>query len=124
MVDEFIRSLLFEKRRPVFKRVADMSWARSTAFRPRYDSIPYDVMFRWCSSNFIFSVLENSSAGEWNYNSDGIDDDQVKREIQMQGVLGKCKSSTFHVLVQERVASECERRRKEFLPGLGLLWDC
>ena len=53
-----------------------------------------------------FSVLANSSAGEWNCD---VLDDQIKRVLK--GVLEL--QEQFHVQVQERVAAECERRRKE-----------
>ena len=53
-----------------------------------------------------FSVLANSSAGEWNCD---VLDDQIKRALK--GVLEL--QEQFHVQVQERVAAERERRRKE-----------
>ena len=52
-------------------------------------------------------MLANSSAGEWN--CDVLDDDQIKRALK--GVLEL--QQQFHVQVQERVAAERERRRKE-----------
>ena len=59
-----------------------------------------------------FSVLANSSAGEWN--CDVLDDNQIKRALK--GVLEL--QEQFHVQVQERVAAERERRRKESSAGL------
>ena len=61
-----------------------------------------------------FSVLADSSAGEWN--CDVLDDDQIKRALK--GVLEL--QEQFHVQVQERVAAERERRRKESSAGLEL----
>ena len=61
-----------------------------------------------------FSVLANSSAGEWN--CDVLDDDQIKRALK--GVLEL--QEQFHVQVEERVAAERERRRKESSAGLQL----
>ena len=61
-----------------------------------------------------FSVLANSSAGEWN--RDVLDDDQIKRALK--GVLEL--QEQFHVQVQERVAAKRERRRKESSAGLEL----
>ena len=60
-----------------------------------------------------FSVLANSSAGEWN--CDVLDHDQIKRALK--GVLEL--QQQFHVQVQERVAAERERR-KESSAGLEL----
>ena len=57
-------------------------------------------------------MLANSSAGEWN--CDVLDDDQIKRALK--GVLEL--QEQFHV--QERVAAERERRRKESSAGLKL----
>ena len=56
--------------------------------------------------------MANSSAGEWN--CDVLDDDQIKRALK--GVLEL--QEQFHVQVQERVAAERERRRKESSAGL------
>ena len=61
-----------------------------------------------------FSVLANSSAGEWN--CDVLGDDQIKRALK--GVLES--QEQFHVQVQERAAAERERRRKESSAGLEL----
>ena len=51
--------------------------------------------------------MANSSAGEWN--CDVLDDGQIKRALK--GVLEL--QEQCHVQVQERVAAERERRRKE-----------
>ena len=59
-------------------------------------------------------MLVNSSAGEWN--CDILDDDQINRALK--GVLEL--QEQFHFQVQERVAAERERRRKEFSAGLEL----
>ena len=59
-------------------------------------------------------MLANSSAGEWN--CDVLDDDQIKRVVK--GVLEL--QEQFHVQVQERVAAERDRRRKESSAGLEL----
>ena len=88
-----------------------VQWALNTAFRPRYGSTPYHVMFG-CAPRTSFSVLANSSAGEWNF--DVLDDDQIKRALK--GVLEL--QEQFHVQVQERVAAERERRRTESSAGL------
>jgi len=90
-----------------------VQWALNTAFRPRYGSTPYHVMFGRAPRT-SFSVLANSSAGEWN--CDVLDDDQIKRALK--GVLEL--QQQFHVQVQERVAAERERRRKESSAGLEL----
>ena len=57
-------------------RLPAVQWALNTAFRPRYGSTPYHVMFG-SAPRTSFSVLANSSAGEWN--CDVLDDDQIKR---------------------------------------------
>ena len=59
-------------------------------------------------------MLAHSSAGEWN--CDVLDDYQIKRALK--GVLEL--QGQFHVQVQERVAAERERRRKESSAGLEL----
>ena len=59
-------------------------------------------------------MLANSSAGKWN--CDVLDDDQIKRALK--GVLEL--QEQFHVHVQERVAAERDRRRKESSAGLEL----
>ena len=56
--------------------------ALNTAFRPRYGSTPYHVMFGRAPRT-SFSALANSSAGEWN--CDVLDDDQIERALK--GVL-------------------------------------
>ena len=59
-------------------------------------------------------MLVNSSAGQWN--CDVLDDDQTRRALKgMLALHEQC-----HVQVQERVAAECERRRKESSAGLEL----
>ena len=60
-------------------------------------------------------MLVNSSAGEWN--CDVLDDDRIKGALK--GVLEL--QEQFHVQVEERVAAERERRRKESSAGLELL---
>ena len=84
-----------------------------TAFRPRYGSKPYHVVFGRAPRT-SFSVLANSSAGEGNCGVLG--DDQIKRALK--GVLEL--QEQFHVQVQERVTAERERRRKESSAGLEL----
>ena len=59
-------------------------------------------------------MLANSSAGEWK--CDVLDDGQIQRALK--GVLEL--QEQFHVPVQERVAAERERRRKESSAGLEL----
>ena len=59
-----------------------VQWALNTAFRSRYGSTPYHVMFGRAPRT-SFSVLSNFSAGEWN--CDVLDDDQMKRVLK--GVL-------------------------------------
>ena len=59
-------------------------------------------------------MLAKSSAGEWN--CDVLDDDQIKRALKDVLEL----QQQFHVQVQERVAAERERRRKESSAGLEL----
>ena len=88
-----------------------VQWALNTAFRPRYGCTPYHVMFGRARRT-SFSVLANSSAGECI--CDVLDDDQIKRALK--GVLEL--QEQFHVQVQERVAAERERRRKESSAGL------
>ena len=87
MVKEVVRSLrsiLLEQRRAVSEWVdvlQAVQWALNTAFRPRYGSTPYHVMFGRAPRTF--SILANSSAGEWN--CDVLDDGQIKRTLK--GVL-------------------------------------
>ena len=110
------RSILLEQRRAVSKWVdvlPAVQWTLNTAFRRRYGSTPHHVMFGRAPRT-SFSVLANSSAGEWN--CDVLDDDQIKRAFK--GVLGL--QEQFHVQVQERVAAERERRRQESSAGLEL----
>ena len=119
MVKEVVRSLrsiLLEQRRAVSEWVAVLpavQWALNTAFRPRYGNTPYHVMFGRAPRT-SFSVLANSSAGEWN--CDVLDDDHIKRALK--GVLEL--EEQFHVQVQEPVAAELGRRRKELSAGLEL----
>ena len=75
-----------------------VQWALHTAFRPRYGSMPYHVMFGRAPRT-SFSVLANSSAGEWNCD---VLDDQIKRALK--GVLEL--QEQFHVQVQ----GTCSRR--------------
>ena len=78
MVKEVVSSLcsiLLEQRRAVSVWVdvlPTVQWAHNTSFRPRYGSTPYYVMFGRAPTT-SFSVLANSSAGEWNCNV--LDDD-------------------------------------------------
>ena len=93
------RSVLLEQRRAVSEWVdvlPAVQWALNTSFRPRYGSTPYHVMFGRAPRT-SFSVLANSSAGEWN--CDVLDDDQIK--LALKGVLEL--QEQFHVQVQERV---------------------
>ncbi|CAN0312796.1 unnamed protein product [Scytosiphon promiscuus] len=119
MVKEVVRSLrsiLSEQRRQVSEWVdvlPAVQWSLNTAFRPRYGSTPYHVMFGR-PPRTSFSVLANSSAGQWN--CDVLDNDQIKRALQ--GVLEL--QEQFHVQVQERVAAERERRRRKSSEGLEL----
>ena len=83
-----------------------VQWVLNTAFRPRYGGTPSHVMFGRAPRT-SFSVLANSSAGEWN--CDALDDDQIKRALK--GVLEL--QQQFHVQVHERVAAERERTRTE-----------
>ena len=111
-----LRSILLEQRRAVSDWVdvlPAVQWALNTAFRSRYGSTPYHVMFGRALRT-SFSVLVNSSAGEWNY--DVLDDDQIK--CALMGVLEL--QEQFHVQVQDRVAAERERRRNESSAGLEL----
>ena len=71
-----------------------MQWALNTAFRPRYGSTPYHVMFGRAPRT-SFSVLANSSAEEWN--CEVLDDDQIKRALKDVLEL----QEQFHVQVQE-----------------------
>ena len=66
-----LRSIILEQRLAV-----------NTVFRPRYGSTPYHVMFGRAPRTY-FSVLADSSAGEWN--CDVLDDDHIKRALK--GVL-------------------------------------
>ena len=119
MVKEVVRSLrsiLLEQRRAVSELVdvlPAVQWALNTAFRLRYGSTPYHVMFG-CAPRTPFSVLANSSTGEWN--CDVLDDHQIKRALK--GVLEL--QEQFYVQLQERVAAERERRRNESSAGLEL----
>ena len=62
------RSIILEQRR-AFSEWVDVlpavRWVLNTAFRPRYGSTSYHVMFGRAPRT-SFSVLANSSAGEWN----------------------------------------------------------
>ena len=83
-VVRFLRSIFLEQRRAVSEWVEALpavQWALNTAFRPQYGST-YHVMFGRAPRT-SFSVLANSSAGEWN--CDVLDDDQIKRALK--GVL-------------------------------------
>ena len=104
MVKEVVRSLrsiLLEQRVAVSEWVdvlPAVPWVLNTAFRPSYDSTPYHVMFGRAPRT-SFSVLANSSAGEWNCD---VLDDQIKRALK--GVLEL--QEQFHVQVQ----GTCSRR--------------
>ena len=108
MVKEVVRSLrsiLLEQRRAISEWIdvlPAVQWALNTALCPSYSSTPYHVMFGRAPRT-SFSVLANSSDGEWN--CDVLDDDQNKHALK--GVLEL--QQQFHVQVQERVAAECER---------------
>ena len=111
-----LRSILLEQRREVTEWVdvlPAVQWALNTAYRRRYDSTPYHVMFGRAPRT-SFSVLASSSEGEWN--CDVLDDTQLKQAVQ--GVLELQES--FHVQVQERVAAERARRRDGSSSGLEL----
>ena len=71
-----LRCILLEQRRAVFERVyvlPAVQRALNTAFRPRYGSTPYHVMFGRAART-SFPMMANSSAGECN--CDVLDDDQ------------------------------------------------
>ena len=111
-----LRSILLEQRRAVSEWVdvlPAVKWALNTAYRRRYDSTPYHVMFGRAPRT-SFSVLASSSEGGWN--CDILDDQQIKRAVQ--GVLEL--QERFHVQVQERVAAERARRREGSSSGLEL----
>ena len=99
MVKEVVRSLrsiLLDHRRVVSKWVdvlPAVQWALNTAFCPCYSSTPYHVMSGRAPRTF-FSVLANSSAGEWNCGV--LDEDETKRALK--GVLEW--QEQFHVQVQ------------------------
>ena len=109
-----LRSLLLEQRRAVSEWVdvlPAVQYVLNTAYRRRYDSTPYHVMFARASRT-SFSVLASSSTGEWK--CDVLDDGQIRRALQ--GVLEL--QELFHIQVQERVAAERARRRERSLSGL------
>ena len=111
-----LRSILLEQRREVTEWVdvlPAVQWALNTAYRGRYDSTPYQVMFGRAPRT-SFSVLASSSEGKWN--CDVLDDTQLKQAVR--GVLELQES--FHVQVQERVAAERARRRAGSSSGLEL----
>ena len=101
MVKEVVRSLrsiFLDERRAVSEWVEVLpavKWALNTAFRPRYGSTPYHVMFGRAPRTSL-SMLATSSAGEWNCNV--LDDDQIK--CALKGVLEL--QEMFHVQGQER----------------------
>ncbi|CAM9540190.1 unnamed protein product [Sphacelaria rigidula] len=97
-----LRSILLEQRRwvDVFPAV---QWALNTAYRRRYDSTPYHVIF-------------GRAPRTWFSNCDILDGGQIKRALQ--GVLDS--QERFHVQVQERVAAERARRRAGSSSGLEL----
>ena len=77
-----LRSILLEQRREVTEWVdvlPAVQWALNTAYRRRYDSTPYHVMFGRAPRT-SFSVLASSSEGEWN--CDVLDDTQLKQAVQ------------------------------------------
>ena len=83
-----------EQRRAVSEWVdvlPAVQWALNTTFRPRYGSTPCHVMFGRAPRT-SFSVLANSSAGEWN--CDFLDDDQIKRALKgvLELLLVKCRN--------------------------------
>ena len=107
MVKEVVRSLLSILLVSDWVDVLPaVQWVLNTAFRLRYGSTPYHVMFGPAPRK-SFSVLANSSAGEWN--CDVLYDDQIQRAFK--GLLEL--QEQFHVQVQERVAAEREGRRTE-----------
>ena len=111
-----LRSILLEQRREVSEWVdvlPAVQWSLNTAYRRRYDSTPYHVMFGR-PPRTSFSVLASSSEGSWN--CDVLDDKQIRRALQ--GVLEL--QEQFHVQVQERVAAERARRREGASAGLEL----
>ncbi|CAM9594870.1 unnamed protein product [Sphacelaria rigidula] len=119
MVKEVVRalqSILLEQRRAVSEWMDVLPAVQSapnTAYRRRYDSTPYYVMFGHAPRTSS-SVLASSSAGEWK--CDVLDD--VQNKSALQGVLDS--QERFHVQVQERVAAERARRREGPSSGLEL----
>ena len=87
-----------------------VQWALKTAFRPRYGTTPYHVMF--CRALRRLSLCRRIRPS----GNDVLDDDQIKRALK--GVLKL--QEQFHLQVQERVAAERERRRTESSAGLEL----
>ena len=111
-----LRSILLEQRRAVAEWVdvlPAVQWALNTAFRRRYGSTPYHVMFGR-PPRTSFSVLASSSSGEWK--CDVLDDAQIKRAVSQVLEL----QERFHVQVQERVAAERARHRDGASSGLQL----
>ncbi|CAM9685520.1 unnamed protein product, partial [Sphacelaria rigidula] len=109
-----LRSILLEQCREVTEWVdvlPAVQWALNAAYRRRYGSTPYHVMFRR-DPRTSFSVLASSSAGEWK--CDVLDDVQIKRALK--GILDL--QERFHVQMQERVAAERARRREGSSSGL------
>ena len=119
MVKEVVRSLrsiLSEQRREVSEWVdvlPAVQYSLNTAFRRRYSSTPYHVMFGRGPRTSL-SVLASSSSGEWK--CDVLDDAQIKRALQ--SVLEV--QERFHVQVQERVAAERARHRAGSSSGMQL----
>ena len=104
MVKEVVSSLcsiLLEQRRAVSVWVdvwPAVQWALKTAFRPRYGTTPYHVMF--CRALRRLSLCRRIRPS----GNDVLDDDQIKRALKDVLEL----QQQFHVQVQERVAAERE----------------
>ena len=117
MMREVVRTLkaILQERRGSVRDWVDLvpavQWALNTAYRERYGSTPYHVMFGRAPRT-SFSTLASSSGEEWNI--DSLDVDQLQQQIQSI-VLAQ---TDLHKQVLKKVESNRARQRSAASRGV------
>ena len=111
MMREVVRALkaiLQEERRDIrewMDVVPAFQWALNTAYRERYASTPYHVMFGRAPLT-SFSTLASSTGEDWKM---GALDEEILRRKMANVVEGQQR---LNKVIEERVKKNCERQRQ------------
>ena len=103
-----LRSIMQEERRDIREWVdvaPAVQWTPNTAYRERYASTPYYVMFGWAPLT-SFSTLASSIGKDWKV--DALDEEALRREVAN---VVKAQQR-LHKVVEERMKGNRERQRQ------------